>query len=438
MKPIRFDWKHSRIVPKDVKKIGRRLLPEINAMKEALTKDYEDDRASINLCSDQLGLYRVMRLIREKKKVRPRYVVVVGIGGSNLGTMAIQEAVLGQLHNQTSEGTKVLYADTVDPDSIQSIISIIKPLLKKRKKIIINGISKSGGTTETIANFEILVNLLKKHRKDFHKHVVVTTGQDSNYWNLSLKKAFSVLSIPEKVGGRYSVFSPVGLFPLGLVGVNIKELLKGACLMRKKCLNENVLQNPAALSAILIYLHHKKGKHIQDLFLFSKDLESIGKWYRQLIGESIGKEKNRKGKIVHEGITPTVSIGSTDLHSMAQLDLGGPYDKFSTIVSLNHEKKDLKVPEIPAYDHLVKHIQGKHLHGIMNAILQGVKIAYVKDRRPFTEVILPDKTAGSIGQFLQMKMMEMMYLGFLLKVNPFDQPNVENYKLETKKILARG
>ncbi len=252
---------------------------------------------------------------------------------------------------------------------------------------------------------------------------------------MAAEKGFDVLEIPKKVGGRFSVFSSVGLFPLGLIGINFDELLSGARLLRDKCLTSEVINNPAALSACLIYIHYKKGMNIHDMFLFSPDLESIGKWYRQLMGESIGKEFNREQKKVFCGITPTVSIGSTDLHSMAQLYLGGPYDKFTTFIRVLKNKESVKIPDFPDYSKLVDNIQNIQLSKIMNAILDGVQIAFKKGERPFAEIYLPDKSPSSIGQLLQMKMMEMMYLGFLMNVNPFDQPNVDDYKIETKKIL---
>jgi glucose-6-phosphate isomerase len=328
-----------------------------------------------------------------------------------------------------------LYADTVDSDLINEIIKIIESVLKKGENIIINGVSKSGGTTETIANFEILVEMLKKYKKDYEKYVIVTSDKNSKYWKYAREKGFDLLEIPKKVGGRYSVFSSVGLFPLGLLGVDIDLLLKGAYDMKSRCLDNNLLKNPAVISSTLHYLHYKKGKNIHDLFLVGNDLESVGKWYRQLMGESIGKEFNKKEKRVFEGITPTISLVSVDLHSMAQIYLGGPYDKFTTFVNVKQNNSEVVIPNIDEYSKLVDVIQGKKLKQVMDAILIGVQTAFKKGKRPFMEIILPDKSEYSIGQLLQFNMMEMIYLGFLLNVNPFDQPNVEDYKIETRKIL---
>lgn len=437
MDELRFSFENSLVSESELSEVNEVLEQEIENMIEATNHGYDDDRASINLPVDQEAMVNVKKLITEKSKLAPRFIVVVGIGGSNLGTIAVQEAVLGKLFNQLEPKIKILYAETVDSDLMDNILRIIEPILQNGENVLINGVSKSGSTTETIANFEIFIDLLKKYKDDYERFVVVTTDKDSKFWNLAEENGFSKLEIPKKVGGRYSVLSPVGLFPLGLIGVDIENLQQGAIKMRKRCLNKNILENPAAMSSGILFLHNKlKAKNIHDLFLFGPDLEGLGKWYRQLTGESVGKEFDRTRKQVFSGITPTVSVGSTDLHSVAQLYLGGPIDKVTSFVSVDNSKSDISIPSMDEYSKLVANIQGRPLPEILDAILQGVKAAYTKNSRPYMEVELPDKSEGSIGQFLQFKMMEIMYLGALLGVNPFDQPNVESYKAETRRILA--
>jgi glucose-6-phosphate isomerase len=403
---------------------AKKLASEIKKLNTV--KNYNDERASVLLPEDKHNLRVIEAAIALKQKLRPQLIVVVGIGGSNLGTIAVQEALLGKnrnLHNTP----RMMYADTVDPDALQSIIIEMQNVLRQGHQVLLNVISKSGSTTETIANFEILLNVLRRHRRDAEKYVIATTDKDSPLWKLAVKNRFAVLEIPKKVGGRYSVFSAVGLFPLGMLGVDIKELLKGAEVMKRQCLALNAKKNPAAIGASLLYNHSKAGRNIYDHFLFSTDLESLGKWYRQLLAESTGKRKTRC-------ITPTVSIGSTDLHSMAQLYLGGPDDKFTNFV-ITHFNNTTKVPLYPEYNALVPNLQEKELNHIMHAIVEGVKIAYKKEKRPFTETRLDGKSAKAIGAFMQLKMIETILLARLLDVNPFDQPAVELYKKETKRLL---
>jgi len=424
------------IPDEEIDELGVKIGGEIQSMKDAASMGYSDDRASINLPFDNKAVDRVKEVVEDKKELNPSYLVVVGIGGSIRGTKAVQEAVSGKLRNQRDSGMKVLYACNPDPYIIRDIKGIMESILEKKDNVVLNVVSKSGTTTETMANFQLLVDLLKEHRQDYRRYVVATTERDSGLWNLASKEGFDLLEIPGKVGGRYSVYSPVGLFPLAMLGVDIDELLKGARIMRDRCLKSEIRDNPAVFGSIVTYLHHRGGNSIYNLFLYSEDFESIGGWYRQLMAESLGKEYNNSGERVFEGLTPLTCIGSRDLHSMAQLLLGGPYDKLTSFIKVEGEDSMVSVPVNPRYSCLVDGIQGKSLGFIIDAIYEGVKVSFRNNKRPFTEVVLPDRREASIGEFLQYKMMETMYLGSLLDVNPFNQPNVESYKKETRRILG--
>ena len=177
-----------------------------------------------------------------------------------------------------------------------------------------------------------------------------------------------------------------------------------------------------------IWYNWKNDKIIHDTFLFEPDLEGFGKWYRQLTGESIGK--------MGKGITPTVSVGTTDLHSVAQLYFDGPKDKFTTFVSVADHGKDFIIKSKENIDELVPHISGKSFGKVLAAILTAVKATYQKQQLPFVSIELPELSEETLGALLQVKMMEMMYLGKLMGVNPFDNPGVEGYKEETRKLLG--
>lgn len=426
-------WEHSRLTPHALSLYGPKLEKELVAMQKAAAGLYEDDHCSINLPLDLEHLSVCQKLAAKYKDVS--LVVVIGIGGSNRGTQAVQEAVLGRIYNlNPGKRPRIMYAVTVDPSYLHQVKMTVESELKKKKKVLINVVSKSG-TTETVANFAVFVQLLKKYRKDYKDYIVVTTDEESTLWHHGVREGYHVLSVPKKVGGRYSVFSAVGLFPLAVIGINIKELLDGAAHMRAQCLKEH--NNPAMIRAAMLCHAWAHGRIIADNFYFKTDFEGIGKWYRQLMGESIGKEWNKEHSAkIWVGMTPTVSIGTTDLHSHAQLYFGGPDDKFFTLVTVKEEKEDYKVPK-GKYDAIVQHIEGKQFSTIMHAISLGVQITLQKQERPFCHIELVDSSEFSIGALLQLHMMEMMYLAALLDVNAFDQPNVEAYKIETKKILAR-
>jgi len=413
---LKFAFKKTALIDEEsIKKIGERLIPEIEHIQDEIGNGYATEYGSVNVPFDQQLNEHVLQLAKQKESLKPTALVVIGIGGSNLGTVAIQEALYGKFYNQKNPPIKIYFADTVDQRYIDDIKQLVRKELERDHTVLLNVVTKSGTTTETIKNFETFLSLIKEYRpNEFNKSMIVTTDAASSLAQRAKNEDFNILNIPKDVGGRYSVFSAAGQFPLSLIGIDTNELLKGAREAVNVCTQSDVLSNPAAVNAIIKYAHYQKGMNINDMFLFSVELESVGKWYRQLMGESIGKEFNIKGEREHVGITPTVSIGTTDLHSVGQLYLGGPYDKFTTFVSIA-DKKD---------------------PSLMNIILQGVQTAYQKNKRPFCSIELPALTPYYIGQLLQMYMLEMIYLGYLFEVDPFDQPNVELYKQEVRKILS--
>lgn len=426
---ITIDTSHGLVPKPALARLGGKLTPAIEDMRATAKRDdYTDERASINLPADK-KLRKDIRAYATRKARNVDILLVCGIGGSNLGTIAVQEAALGRLHNQSPRRTPAIYyADTVDPANISDILSIADRALRDGKRVLVDIVTKSGTTTETVANAEVFLRLLRERRKSLPDHAVVTTDRGSALWDLAEELGIDRLEIPKNVGGRYSVFSAVGMFPLNALGLDTDELARGAEQMRDRCV-QPFASNPAAQSAARLHHHLQRGRNIHDTFLFSTDLESIGKWYRQLMAESLGKQ----GK----GMTPTVSIGSTDLHSMVQLYLGGPGDKFTTFVTVKRDTQDIAVPRLRMGFERLASAEGKTFSGLRDAIFRGTVKAYQKRQRPFTHIELPERDEASIGQFLQLKMMEIIYLGRLLGVNAFNQPNVEEYKEETRKILEK-
>ena len=428
----------SLITPQHYHEIADTLSAYIDHLQfVATTASYEAPECSINLVSDAELLQQIKTAVQDLVSPQLKYIIDIGIGGSNLGTKAIYDAFFGYFDIlETDRFPKIIFLDTTDPEFISKFAIFFKNNIHNEAEVLINAISKSGGTTETIANLEITLQLFSQKFPTTKNRVVITTDKNSKLWHLAVQKNIKTLEIPAQVGGRYSVFSAVGLFPLAAVGIDIEKLLSGAREMRNLCLNKNFQENPALASAATIFLHQKTGKTIHDTFIFHPELESLGKWYRQLMGESIGKEKDLDGNIVHSGVTPTVSIGSTDLHSVGQLYLGGPRDKVTTFIYTEKNNSDAVVPSELEFS-LVDNIAQKSFSEIMRAICQGTKTAYAHEGLPFMEVVLHQLSAKELGAFLQFKMIEMMFLGKLLHINAFDQPHVELYKVETKKILQK-
>jgi glucose-6-phosphate isomerase len=432
MKSVTSSYAHSLVPHTALQEYTTALQPEIARIQQVHQHGYTSPYSFINLAHDSALRDQVDTLVERAKTLNPKALVLIGIGGSNMGTRAVHEALLGLYYNQHDPDIALYYADTVDTDSMWDIVLLIEKQFELGHEIIINVVSKSGTTLETIANFELFITLLKKYKgATYHQYVVVTTDRNSALWHLAQQHQFACLEIPTPVGGRYSVLSAVGLFPLALLGIDIDALHAGAREILPSLLSTN--HNDAATAAAILAYHYKHGIAIHNTFLFSVDLTSTGFWYRQLMAESIGKQTLNGTRI---GITPTVSIGSIDLHSMAQLYLAGPITTVTSFVTVAKNKSALLLGTSPFDTTLATHIQGKTFAHLMDAIAHGTQQAYIHAQLPCITIELPEKNAYYMGQLLQLQMLQIVYLGYLLNVNPFDQPHVELYKKETRKILA--
>lgn len=434
---IEFDFKNALVSKKELKELSKKCQGELDIIKYPVMRAKKDPRSCLLLPEDLQILDQVKNLAFEKKKLHPEIIIVIGIGGSNLGEMAVAEGVTDRFKSHLEGSPKVMYADSVDSESMNFISKTLELELAKGKNVLLNVISKSGSTLETIANFEVLINIIQTYKENYKEHIVIISDNDSALANYANEQKISFLEIPIEIGGRYSVFSAGGLFTLAMIGIKIEEFFKGAREMYKICLESDVSKNPAMTSAIAQYYHYKKKANISNLFLFSKNLETLGKWHRQLMAESLGKEKDLKGKKVNVGITPIVSIGTIDLHSMEQLCIAGPYDKFTTFVSVKEQKSEISLPLVSKTG-LGNYLSGYNFNQLSHYILEGVKENFQKKKRPFISLEMPDISENSIGQFMMWKMFETIFLAKLLNVNAFDQPAVESYKKATRDIMAKN
>lgn len=430
MEIIKFNYKDSVGIPSGELNETTRILREYGEKLRMVSKEtgYVALESSINLPFDEEMHNEIEAVAAKLKTPSLKYIIHVGIGGSGLGTQAIYEALLGSYNAiNPHRFPKIIFVDTNCSGVIKTIKECTRDL-QSPEEVAVHVVSKSGTTTETIANFEAVYALLKERFGEINHRVAVTTDRGSKLWVAGEAEGFTCLSIPQNVGGRYSVLSAAGILSLALAGIDMRALREGASSMRETCLSGDTEKNIALLSAAILYNHYQKGISIHNSFFFGPELESLGKWYRQLVGESLGKD----GK----GIFPIVSIGSTDLHSMAQLYLGGPKNIFTTFMRAESGNKGVEVPTTPILPSLVSGIAGKDFTEITDAIYGGVLAAYTKRALPLTEIILPEISAKTLGAYVQFKMIETMYLAHLLEVNAFDQPNVDEYKTETRKILG--
>lgn len=409
------------------------LLSEIQIIKQALEQFYETPYGCLYAPLDTQAIESCRRLADKVKALRPTMFVLAGIGGSNMGVLALMQAVKGIFYNESAPAFYA--ADTIDDDMNTELLSLVTRELDRGGIVILCIVTKSGTTTETVINGSLLLECLKKKRPhDYHKYCIIITDEGSPLYKVAEKNNYELLVIPRKVGGRYSIFSAVGLFPLMVLGIDTDALIDGARSMLTKSLSVTLEQNPAAQSAVTLFRAYHEGVTIHDIFAFSPALLMLGNWYKQLIGESLGKKYNREGLLVEVGISPTVSLGTVDLHSVVQLYLAGPRQRITTFLRIEDEPETLKVPE-NEISILVRGLPLQHVTAIKTAIFQGVVAAYKKVDRPFMVVPLKNKSSYSIGEFMMMKMVETILLGRLFSINPFDQPEVELYKEETRKII---
>lgn len=394
---------------------------------------YEVPEDALRLSADAVITEEVRHVAQRLFSTELRFVVVVGIGGSNLGSEAVYDAIYGAHDHLEERMPKLLVLDTISDTAFRGVSeALLRSVHKEEFAILI--VSKSGTTTETIANATTLVSLLTEKFSDILSRVVAITDKGSPLFIWAEKEHVTTLTIPEKVGGRWSVFSSVGLLPLLLTGIDVSSLQKGATEFALTATEADPMQDPALRLAFALVAANRAGAHILDLFLFDPDLESLGKWTRQLFAESLGKDRDTEGRVVTGGLSPVVTIGSTDLHSVAQLNLAGPRDKVTIFVrapkavSIKISKSNLA--------NLAGGIAGKNSDIIMGAIIQGTIAAYAARRLPiadieFTKGITPD----GIGAYMTLMMATVMYMAEIMHLNAFDQPAVEEYKRETRRIL---
>lgn len=396
---------------------------------------YALPEASLRLPSDRALFEKSRALAGELAGPKLLYVVNIGIGGSSLGARAVYEAVCGSLDGHNSFFPKIIFADTCSPEFLADLTGLLLEEVEVKEEVLIVVSSKSGTTTETMVNASSIVSALTRKIGAINDRIVCITDEDSPLWQEAKNQKFHLLPIPKMVGGRYSVFSPVGIFPLLAVGVEAEELVRGAEDMVSETVSRGA-ESDTFRAAVDILAESERGAAIFDFFVFHPELEALSKWYRQLFAESLGKDTAKDGTKAAHRLVPTVSVGTTDLHSVEQLYLAGPGIFARTIVRVNasHWGHD-STSGVESFEKLAPGITGHASCQIMEAIYHGVKETYQKRGVSFAELELPDLSLHTIGALLQFEMCTVMHLANLLNINAFDQPNVEAYKEATRKIL---
>ncbi|MFA5997391.1 MAG: hypothetical protein WC791_02770 [Candidatus Paceibacterota bacterium] len=397
---------------------------------------YSLPEASLRLPFDEELLKKSKTLASKLAGPKLSYILDIGIGGSNLGAKALYEATAGVMDPHTPFAPKMLFADTCSPELLSDITELLVNELMEKEEIIIIVASKSGATTETITNASVLVHALEEKFGSVADRIVCITDEHSPLWDMGEKQGFHLLPVPKKVGGRYSVFSPAGVFPLLCAGMDVAPLMRGAQSAIDDTIERGVESN-AFRAAQDIIAWHEKGAVVYDFFVFHPELESVGKWYRQLFAESIGKETTRDGVPTTHRMVPTVSIGSTDLHSVEQMNLAQPHVSARFLVRAHEPHWEHQfLAEDKVFAPLVEGVSRRSPCEILDAIYKGVTETYQKRGISYGEITLTDLDPESLGALLQFMMCTVMHLANQLNINAFDQPNVESYKEATRRILS--
>lgn len=353
-------------------------------------------------------------------------LVVIGVGGSYLGTKAVLECLKSQRREQGE--LKIIFAGF----SLSSTYTSYLLKYLEKKTFCINYVSKSGTTTEPAIAFRLFKNLLKKqHKSSYNDWIYVTTNsKEGNALKEAKAKNYKVFYIPDNIGGRYSCFTPCTLFPLACKDVDIREFIKGGQKARLHCLNNEFDDNIALKYAFARRLCYDNGKQVEALCLFSPRLLSLLDWWKQLYAESEGKN----GK----GILPIGMLYSTDLHSVGQIIQDGPKLLFETIVDAKYALAGLSIPDDEDDFEEINYLVGKDIHYINNKMMHATVKAHMKGNVPIIRMELDKIDTYNLGYLMYTFMFSCAVSAYAFDVNPFDQPAVSEYKNKMYELLGKN
>jgi len=396
---------------------------------------------------DQAEMVREIRTFAEGLGQAHDHVLVLGIGGSALGARALLTALRRPAWNEWDDEGRDFFPrlsvlDNVDPTTISAALGRIDP-----RRVLVNVISKSGGTAETMAQYLVVRAWLEDALGTAaHRHLVFTTDPARGALReIASRDAIATVSVPPNVGGRYSVLSPVGLLPAALVGIDIEALLAGARRAVERAEADDLLKNPAALYAALHWAADTDlGARIDVLMPYTDRLRDFAEWYRQLWAESLGKRVSRAGHEVHVGPTPVAATGAVDQHSQVQLFMEGPFDKVITFAVVDDLGDDVRIPpmadDVPGVEPLpsdLSYLAGHTLGELLHAEYDATATALAQMGRMSCTVRLPDLGARTFGELLMFYQIAAGYAGEWYGVDPFDQPGVELGKQLTYAAMGR-
>ena len=325
--------------------------------------------------------------------------------------------------------------DNIDPDQISGLLDILD-----LKKTLVNVITKSGSTAETMSQYMIIKNRLEEELgENYIRNIVATTDKNVGILRqISNEEGYKTFVIPDDVGGRFSVFSAVGLLPFALVGIDIEELMQGIKDMDLALKNTDIRHNIAAQNALIHYLMDtQKGKNITVMMPYSSRLKYVSDWFAQLWAESLGKEKDNSGNIVNIGPTPVKALGATDQHSQIQLYNEGPNNKLINFIRVKNFDTTIEIPKIFQFTG-IGYLGGKTVNELINAEADATRVTLSNYQRPNITITIDKVDAYNIGQLLYLFEVQTAIAGELYNINTFNQPGVEQAKNYTYALMGRA
>jgi len=382
-------------------------------------------------------MYR--RVVKLTGELAGRYdnLVVLGIGGSALGNIALQTALSSPTHNLQADrpGPRLFVMDNVDPVQFAALLQYLDG---QWERTLFNVVSKSGKTAETASEFLVVQEMLKNKltHANLADHIVVTTDAKAGVLRqIADKASFKSLVVPDGVGGRFSVLSHVGLFSAAMCAIDIEQLLAGARDMDQRVKTSDLMQNPAALYAAIQYCFYQKGKRLSVMMPYSYQLKDLSDWFRQLWAESLGKSHDLAGNVVYLGPTPIKALGATDQHSQVQLYREGPNDKVFTFLEVESFEKDVVIGDAGGVDDL-SYLAGQKMSKLINSEKLGTEYALLQSQRPCLTIRFPQVCEYTVGQFIYFFEVATSYMGGLFGINTYDQPAVELGKEATFALMG--
>ena len=367
-------------------------------------------------------------------------ILVLGIGGSALGAIAFIHALLNPNWNLLTKEERggyprIFFLDNIDPDEISSLLNILD-----LKKTLVNVITKSGSTAETMAQFMIIKDKMQNLLgDDYRKNMVATTDKQSGVLRqIANEEGYKTFVVPDDVGGRFSVFSPVGLVPMALVGIDIDEIINGFKNMDLALKNTDIHKNIAAQNALVHYLMDTpKNHYITVMMPYSSRLKYVSDWFVQLWAESLGKEKDREGNIVNIGPVPVKALGATDQHSQIQLYNEGKHDKLINFIRVDEFDSTVEIPKIFEFTG-INYLGGKTINQLINAEADATAVALTDCKRPNLTIHMPKVNAYYMAQLFYTLEVQTAIAGELYNINAFNQPGVEQAKNYTYALMGRS